>query len=204
MTGILNVSLNFKKILHIGLSSLGALQIILLLSGKLLALFPIAGLGGFIISAPEIVGTDFQQIPYLTFGHRLPTVFISMAAVNMNHGFTLTKPISLTATPIGQIISSVNLSISTKSLSVTGLMMESTGLHALEAQFENFSADNRDDDHMKHQQKPVFELRAQTLDLQQAFIQQDALRIDSISLDFRSLKTSFVIHPHKSDTIYGK
>lgn len=143
MVGVLNVGTGYKKIVAAGMAGLGATIGALVLTGKLFAAFPLAGIGGFVISAPNIQGTTFSLTPSLTATDQQggwPAAMISLASVNIDQGFELTKQFDLTSTPIGALVPSADLNILSSTLSGTGLLLDSTGLQAATANFQQFNA----------------------------------------------------------------
>jgi len=150
LEGILNVGSGYRKVLAAGMVGLGATVAGLLLTGKLFAAFPLAGIGGFVITAPSLTGTGFSLSPSLTQTDEQggwPAGMITLQSVNIgtssntgsSPGFELTKHFDLSATPIGQIIPSADLNITAATLQGTNLAMDTTGLQATTAHFGGFN-----------------------------------------------------------------
>lgn len=147
MAGVLNVGKGYNKVLAAGMGGLGAVIGMLLLTGKLFAAFPLAGIGGFVISAPGISGTNFTLTPSLTATDQQggwPASLIKMDTVSIPKDFELTKQFDLSATPIGALIPTANLNILASSLTGNGLQLDSTGLQASDAKFTAFAASEQD------------------------------------------------------------
>lgn len=143
MVGVLNVGTGYKKIVAAGMAGLGATIGALVLTGKLFAAFPLAGIGGFVISAPDIQGTTFSLTPSLTATDSQggwPAAMISLGTVSIQDGFELTKNFDLTSTPIGALIPSADLNILSSTVSGQGLLLDSSGLQAATAHFDGFNA----------------------------------------------------------------
>jgi hypothetical protein len=211
--GFLNVNRNFKKVLNAGMAGLGALQLALIVTGNLFSVFPLTGFGSFVISAPNIQGTNFKQvlsISAIDLFRSEPAEIITLDSVNIAHGFELTKRIDLTATPFGARFSSFDLNFLAPSVQGTKLMMYSTGLQSRTASFKKFEAHEtysilqyliRYGFIRKKLYSPItplnpqrqFELSAVNLELNDAKIDTNALK--STTLRLGGLKLQVVANP---------
>jgi hypothetical protein len=143
MVGVLNTNKKgFRGAVGAGVAGLGATLGALVMTGQLFAAFPLTGIGGFIISAPQILGSNFNMAPSFTQTDQAqgwPAALITLDTVNMQQGFELTKHFDLSATPLAAAgIVGADLNVLASTLSGTGVQMASTGLQSQTASFGGF------------------------------------------------------------------
>ncbi len=183
----------------IGGTGLLALVLTLFLTGSVFAAFPISGVGGFIVAADSIKGTDFKLYPQLgptenknPWGNA--AVDLGTATID---GLVLSKNIDLGGALAAYDIESVEVAV-TANGSVQGdnLKLRVTGIDAGNAQFSNLKVQEYHTDNPLN----VIDLQAPTLDLTNAKLNTHFLQAGSIGIPGLKVK---LIHNKTDGTKIG-
>ncbi|QQK74581.1 hypothetical protein HUG15_02495 [Salicibibacter cibarius] len=182
MGNVLNVSK--KRLGLIGAAAGAGLTAVLLslfISGSLFAAFPLAGIGGFTISADEIEGTDFSLYPAI--GETAEYEDWAQAGVDLGtadiHGLVLSKNID-TEDALGAYgVNSVDVQVTSSGV-VEGdnLSLMVSGIDAVDSQFTSLEVS----EHYTDDPMDSFDLAAPELLLDDAELNTHYLSADSIGI----------------------
>lgn len=185
------LNMNKKRFFVLSLCSSSGFVIllsILLLTGTGYAAFPLAGVGGFVIEANKITGTNFTLTPKTGSTERHENwgqAHIELGSTSID-GLSLTKTISLDGAFAEYGISNIHLAITSDS-TVRGenVKLGVTGIVASHSNFQNLNVDEN-----KRASNPldVFQLRASSLTLDQAqlnthFLSASRMNIPQLQVD---------------------
>lgn len=183
------MAIDKKKFLaSLGISLAGLFSVLgtLFCTGTAFAAFPLAGIGGFVVSADSIHGEGFQQ--FATVGptsekSALPQAGIRLDRVTID-GMQLTKDLDVSS-QFGGLIAKVRVQIDAqKEVTGSGIEMHVSGIASDQAQFS--SLDINESDSTDPTKKIA--LDAGTLDLTHAQLNTHSLHADSMSIPGMSVK----------------
>jgi len=171
----------------IGYAFLMALLATLFFSGTILAAFPIGGVGGFVVAADKIVGTDFKLAP--TLGQTQESASWPQGAVDLGSveidGMELSKEIDVSAAlGTSYNIGTAKVVITTNG-KVTGqnIKMNITGMVADQATFQTMKVEEKYSNPLE-----ALGLSAARMELENPEINAHALIAPSITLPGMKLK----------------
>jgi hypothetical protein len=146
MTGGLNINRRrFALAGSAGFSALAVILVALFLTGTVFAAFPIAGVGGFVIKANSISGTNFELIPAVGDTEKQsawPQAQVTMDSVSIV-GLNLSKELDVSALFPG-VVDMVKVVITaTGTTTGNGLVLNTTGIEADSAIFNTMLIDER-------------------------------------------------------------
>lgn len=146
MTGGLNINRRrFALAGSAGFSALAVILVALFLTGTVFAAFPIAGVGGFVIKANSISGTNFELIPAVGDTEKQsawPQAQVTMDSVSIV-GLNLSKELDVSALFPG-VVDMVKVVITaTDTTTGNGLVLNTTGIEADSASFNTLLIDER-------------------------------------------------------------
>ncbi|WP_051330828.1 DUF6230 family protein [Aneurinibacillus terranovensis] len=165
----------------LGFGGLGVLLITLFSTGTAFAAFPLTGIGGFVVSATDITGTNFKQYPAV--GQSSEKQMLPEAAIELDSstikGLNLSKDLDVSSQlgPLG--ISKVRVVI-TADGDVTGggMKMRVSGLTADMASFSNLDIEEHyDSDPLKK-----LDLQAPSLHLTNAQLNTHSLLANTMNI----------------------
>jgi hypothetical protein len=167
---------------------LGVLLTTLFSTGTAFAAFPIAGVGGFVVSAKSIHGEGFQQ--FATVGATSEKSSYPQAGIKLNtvtiKGLQLTKDLDVSS-QFGGLISKVRVQISADpDKEVTGgeVEMHVSGITADDAQFNSLDINESYSTDPTHK----INLAASALDLTNALMNTHSMHASSMSIPGMSVK----------------
>lgn len=146
MTGGLNINRRrFALAGSAGFSALAVILVALFLTGTVFAAFPIAGVGGFVIKANSISGTNFELIPAVGDTEKQsawPQAQVTMDSVSIV-GLNLSKELDVSALFPG-VVDMVKVVITATDTTIgNGLVLNTTGIEADSASFNTLLIDER-------------------------------------------------------------
>lgn len=199
MVNALNVNKKRLGIIGgIGGTGLLALLLSLFLTGSVFAAFPISGVGGFVIAADKIEGSNFKLYPQLgptehkgTWGNA--AVELGSATIN---GLVLSKNIDLRGALDAYGITDVDVVVtSTDGVQGENLKLRVTGIDAQDSQFTNLKVE----EHYTDNPLNVIDLEAPTLELTNAKLNTHFMSASSIGIP--GLKVKILHNTTDGETI---
>lgn len=195
MENPLNINVNrFWKSAGTGIVGLIALLLTLLVTGALLRVFPITGIGEYVVAAEKIEGTHFILFPELhpqDNEESLPIAVVKLGHATID-GLILKKNVDLNAVLDLYGISNIDI-IATSSKGVRGgdLNLKVTGLHVEDPQLDNLQvAEDNPDDSLRE-----IDLTASELVLRNAEIYTHFMNARDIEINPLGLKVKVMNNP---------
>ncbi|UOE75817.1 DUF6230 family protein [Parageobacillus thermoglucosidasius] len=187
MENALNVN---KKRLGIvggaGMLGLIALLVTLLMSGTVFAAFPLAGIGGFTISANKITGTGFKLYPALGETEKKPVwaqAAIDLATANIE-GLVLSKNINTESALGSYNVNSVDVIVTGGDVVGQNLKLRVSGIQSSNTSFKNLQVKEYYTDNPLN----VIDLQAPNLTLDNPSLNTHFLSAGDISIPNMKLK----------------
>lgn len=188
MGNVLNINKkSFLMTTSIGYAALMVLLAVLFFSGTVLAAFPLAGVGGFVVAAAEIEGQGFQLVPAI--GETQARSLWPQGAVTLNSvkikELNLSKELNV-SNELGNFgIHKVRIEITTTGdVEGQGVRMNISGMVADLAEFNNMEVKERRSDNPLN----VLGLQADSMKLTNPELNAHSLTTNSIGLPGMKLK----------------
>lgn len=161
-----------------------ALLVLVMSGGVALAGFPIAGVGGFVVAADEIKGTDFMLYPYVgqtSEQQMYPMAAMDLASVTIK-GLNLSKRLEAMGVKVDVVIKASG------DVTGTNVKMKSTGLIADQAVLEGLDTS----EHYSTDPLKKIDMKATSVTLTKPQINTHAMYVGSITIPGMAIEINIV------------